>query len=350
MSSSASRSSRGGAGGSRSSSVASRRRTSSPRRPDCRSSTSTRRSGRIRVGLAEPDGRRGRRGRAGRPVRRPRSCRSVRRGGEVAAPANIRKALDALPERERRILELRFGFQGEPWTLEAIGRRARSPASAFVARGPGAVALAALRDLAGPRGLTQPVAPASGRNGPLVGGSSSVELLEERHREGLRRAVDAGPEILRYTAFSGGFRPLVRRRRWKYDGRALRGRRRKAREVGSTRYLKLAPEHRRVEIGGPGCVASLGHRRRTSRRRCSCSRTLSTTRPAACGAQDRRPQRAHARRPARVGRAVRGNLPQAHDPPHGSASTPAWYAIVEDRLRRPWKSGYSGRLDAKLAS
>ena len=34
---------------------------------------------------------------------------------------NIRKALDALPERERRILELRFGFDGEPWTLEAIG-------------------------------------------------------------------------------------------------------------------------------------------------------------------------------------------------------------------------------------
>ncbi len=33
----------------------------------------------------------------------------------------VRRALDALPERERRILELRFGFNGEPWTLEAIG-------------------------------------------------------------------------------------------------------------------------------------------------------------------------------------------------------------------------------------
>jgi len=33
----------------------------------------------------------------------------------------VRKALDALPERERRILELRFGFEGDPWTLETIG-------------------------------------------------------------------------------------------------------------------------------------------------------------------------------------------------------------------------------------
>jgi RNA polymerase primary sigma factor len=33
----------------------------------------------------------------------------------------VRRALDALPERERRIFELRFGFEGEPWTLEAIG-------------------------------------------------------------------------------------------------------------------------------------------------------------------------------------------------------------------------------------
>jgi RNA polymerase primary sigma factor len=33
----------------------------------------------------------------------------------------VRRALEALPERERRILELRFGFEGDPWTLEAIG-------------------------------------------------------------------------------------------------------------------------------------------------------------------------------------------------------------------------------------
>jgi RNA polymerase primary sigma factor len=34
---------------------------------------------------------------------------------------SVRRALNALPERERRILELRFGFDGEPWTLDAIG-------------------------------------------------------------------------------------------------------------------------------------------------------------------------------------------------------------------------------------
>jgi RNA polymerase primary sigma factor len=61
----------------------------------------------------------------------------------------VRKALDALPERERRILELRFGFEGEPWTLEAIGHeldltreRVRQLEAQALAR------LAALRDLA----------------------------------------------------------------------------------------------------------------------------------------------------------------------------------------------------------
>ena len=60
----------------------------------------------------------------------------------------VRRALDALPERERRILELRFGFEGEPWTLEAIGHeldltreRVRQLESQALAR------LAAIRDL-----------------------------------------------------------------------------------------------------------------------------------------------------------------------------------------------------------
>jgi RNA polymerase primary sigma factor len=34
---------------------------------------------------------------------------------------SVRRAIAALPERERRIVELRYGFVGEPWTLEAIG-------------------------------------------------------------------------------------------------------------------------------------------------------------------------------------------------------------------------------------
>jgi RNA polymerase primary sigma factor len=60
----------------------------------------------------------------------------------------VRRALDALPERERRILELRFGFEGEPWTLESIGHelgltreRVRQLENQALAR------LAALRDL-----------------------------------------------------------------------------------------------------------------------------------------------------------------------------------------------------------
>jgi RNA polymerase primary sigma factor len=61
----------------------------------------------------------------------------------------VRRALDALPERERRILELRFGFEGEAWTLEAIGlelgltrERVRQLEAQALAR------LAAIRDLA----------------------------------------------------------------------------------------------------------------------------------------------------------------------------------------------------------
>jgi RNA polymerase primary sigma factor len=35
----------------------------------------------------------------------------------------VRRALETLPERERRIVELRFGLDGEPESLEAIGRQ-----------------------------------------------------------------------------------------------------------------------------------------------------------------------------------------------------------------------------------
>jgi RNA polymerase primary sigma factor len=40
---------------------------------------------------------------------------------ELLQKEGIRRALETLPERERRVLELRFGFEGEQWTLEAIG-------------------------------------------------------------------------------------------------------------------------------------------------------------------------------------------------------------------------------------
>jgi RNA polymerase primary sigma factor len=40
---------------------------------------------------------------------------------ETVRRQEVRRALAMLPDRERRILELRFGFQGRPLTLEAIG-------------------------------------------------------------------------------------------------------------------------------------------------------------------------------------------------------------------------------------
>jgi RNA polymerase primary sigma factor len=41
---------------------------------------------------------------------------------EAVRREEIRAALEALPERERRVIELRFGFDGEPVSLEAIGK------------------------------------------------------------------------------------------------------------------------------------------------------------------------------------------------------------------------------------
>jgi RNA polymerase sigma factor (sigma-70 family) len=37
----------------------------------------------------------------------------------------VRNALAVPPKRERQIVELRFGFRGEPWTLEAIAGELR---------------------------------------------------------------------------------------------------------------------------------------------------------------------------------------------------------------------------------
>jgi RimJ/RimL family protein N-acetyltransferase len=83
---------------------------------------------------------------------------------------------------------------------------------------------------------------------PLVGRIVSVEPIAERHREGLREAVTAGPEILRYMSYPGDFD------RWfeaavaateEVPFAVLFG----GGAVGSTRYMNYAPEHRRVEIG-----------------------------------------------------------------------------------------------------
>jgi RNA polymerase primary sigma factor len=42
--------------------------------------------------------------------------------GEAVRRHEVREALKGLPERERRILELRFGFDGQQMALEAIGK------------------------------------------------------------------------------------------------------------------------------------------------------------------------------------------------------------------------------------
>jgi RimJ/RimL family protein N-acetyltransferase len=85
--------------------------------------------------------------------------------------------------------------------------------------------------------------------GPLDGRIVRLELIDERHREGLREAAEREPQIHRFTnLYSLGFD------RWfdvaleseveipfvvHVDGRP----------VGSTRYLNVEPFHRRTEIG-----------------------------------------------------------------------------------------------------
>ena len=47
---------------------------------------------------------------------------AVEEAERILRDAGVRRAVAALPERERRVVELRFGFDGESLTLEAIGR------------------------------------------------------------------------------------------------------------------------------------------------------------------------------------------------------------------------------------
>ena len=78
--------------------------------------------------------------------------------------------------------------------------------------------------------------------GALVGKIVSVEPLEERHREGLRAAAEAGLEIFRFMAWPGDFD--------RYFDEAL-GSGDIAFAVcrAARRYMAYLPEHRRVEIG-----------------------------------------------------------------------------------------------------
>jgi RNA polymerase primary sigma factor len=52
----------------------------------------------------------------------PDSVDAVEAAEGVLRDAGIRRAVANLPEKERRVVELRFGFDGETYTLEAIGR------------------------------------------------------------------------------------------------------------------------------------------------------------------------------------------------------------------------------------
>jgi len=81
-----------------------------------------------------------------------------------------------------------------------------------------------------------------------------VEPLVERHRGGLRAAMEESPEIFRYMAFPG-FEQWFERAlavETEIPFTVVVG----SREVGSTRYLNIEPDHRRVEIGWTWLVRS----------------------------------------------------------------------------------------------
>ena len=52
----------------------------------------------------------------------PNSVDPETEAAEALRARSVREAVGRLPERERRVLELRFGFDGEPTSLEQIGR------------------------------------------------------------------------------------------------------------------------------------------------------------------------------------------------------------------------------------
>ena len=83
--------------------------------------------------------------------------------------------------------------------------------------------------------------------GPLAGRIVSVEPLTEGHREGLRAAAEASPEIFRFMAWPGDFDRYFDEALASSDvpfAVCLGGE-----PAGSTRYMGHSAEHRRVEIG-----------------------------------------------------------------------------------------------------
>jgi N-acetyltransferase len=82
---------------------------------------------------------------------------------------------------------------------------------------------------------------------PLVGQIVRIETIDERHREGLRAAMDESPEIFRYMAYPGFDswfeHALTVEQEVPFVVLADGG------VVGSTRFLNIVPEHRRAEIG-----------------------------------------------------------------------------------------------------
>jgi len=85
--------------------------------------------------------------------------------------------------------------------------------------------------------------------GPLAGRLVRVEPLAERHRDGLRAAAEANPEIHRFTGlgflgFEGWFDEALASANDVPFAVLVDGV-----EVGATRYLNFFPEHRRVEVG-----------------------------------------------------------------------------------------------------
>lgn len=84
---------------------------------------------------------------------------------------------------------------------------------------------------------------------PLAGRIVRVEPIDERHREGLRAAAEAEPQIHRFTnMYTLGFDrwfDLALESEAEVPFVVLVG----GRPVGSSRYLNVEPFHRRVEIG-----------------------------------------------------------------------------------------------------